>query len=194
MLGKQCFIHIYQLQQRNKNLVYVWSGSQIQKYIFKISMKTNIWQLGQKQHTEGSLLSTFLSAAEQNRPWGCPALHRFNCFAPLSVCVCVGAHRCLLLPAYCCRGNQLQGPLPACALWLFLLQHPTPLDFLLSCIKVEKRCMLLVTIGFFNVITSYNFPVGPVLIHQQLSASPMGCMDSCNMMLKPSETTTQQQC
>lgn len=62
-------------------------------------MKTNIWQLGQKQHTEGSLLSKFLSAAEQSRPWGCPALHRFNCFAPLSVCVCV----CVLVhTGVCC--------------------------------------------------------------------------------------------
>lgn len=89
MLSKQCFIHIYQLHGRNKNLVYVWSGSQIWKYIFKLSMKTNIWQLGQKQYTGGSLLSTFLSAAEQSRPWGCIELHRFNCFAPSSVCVCV---------------------------------------------------------------------------------------------------------
>lgn len=86
-------------------------------------MKTNIWQLGQKQHTEGSLLSTFLSAAEQNRPWGCPALHRFNCFAPLSMCVCwctqVFAAASLLL-------QRKSAPRPIASMCSVALPPPTP--------------------------------------------------------------------
>lgn len=51
---------------------------QIQEYIFKLSEKTNIWQLGQNQYTEGRLLSPFLSAMQQSNPWGCIALDGFN--------------------------------------------------------------------------------------------------------------------
>jgi len=158
MLSKQCFIHIYQLHGRNKNLVYVWSGSQIWKYIFKLSMKTNIWQLGQKQYTGGSLLSTFLSAAEQSRPWGCIELHRFNCFAPSSVCVCVCV--CVLVhTGVCCCQPSASEEISSKAhchhvpCGSSFSNIPLSLIFLHSCIKLERRCMLLITIVFLYVIT-----------------------------------------
>lgn len=41
---------------------------QIWKYIFKLSVKTNIWQLGQNPYTEGRLLSAFLPAVQRSNP------------------------------------------------------------------------------------------------------------------------------
>ena len=35
----------------------------------------------------------------------------------------------------------------------------------------------------FSLCYNLCFPVDPALIHQQLSASPVGCTDSCNMTL-----------